>query len=427
MSVTQSPEPAPALNDSGAKIAAPAGSNRFIARQPILDRKSKTFGYELLFRSGTENLFLGIDGDKATQMVLDNVFLLGLDSLTDGKLAFINCTTEFLLNGMAALLPKERVVLEVLETVETDEKIFWACDDLKNAGYRIALDDFTASQSSHLLLPLADFIKVDFLQTTPAERMAFAERFIPAGIHLLAEKVENQEESELAMKLGYEYCQGYFFAKPMIITGRDIPAFKLNLLRILQEASRADFDQDRLEATLKHEASVCYRLLKYLNTFAFSFCRQITSLRHGLILLGEGNIRRWLSLVATTALGQDRPSELVLTCLTRARGCELLAEAAGMAGYETDLFLAGMLSTMDALLGRPLASILDELRVCDHITSALTDRSGPLYPVVNAILAVESGDWNQISLAASAAGVGEDQLSDTYIHSIEWAQAVFKA
>ncbi|MGH9455925.1 MAG: EAL and HDOD domain-containing protein, partial [Terriglobia bacterium] len=310
--------------------------------------------------------------------------------------------------------------------VQADEQVFWACDDLKNAGYRIALDDFTASQNSHLLLPLADFIKVDFMQTTPAERRSFAERFIPRGIHLLAEKVENQEESESAIRMGYEYCQGYFFAKPKIITGRDIPSSKINLLRILREATRPDFDQERLVETLKHEASVCYRLLKYLNTFAFSFCREITSIRHGVTLLGEGNIRRWISLVAATAMGQDKPSELVLTCLARARCCELLAEAAGVPAYDTDLFLTGMLSTMDALLGRPLPSILEELRVCSHISLALTSGSGPLYPALRAVLAMESGDWGLISRAASEARISDDALSGACMSSLEWAQTVFR-
>jgi c-di-GMP-related signal transduction protein len=412
-------------HDAGAPSPSP-DLTRYIARQPILGRNSKTFGYELLFRSGKENAFQSSDGEQASRVVIDNVFLLGLRTLTDSRVAFLNLTRETILSGTAALLPKERVVLEVLETVEADESVIEAVKELKEAGYKIALDDFTAPQDHHPLIEMADFIKVDFPLSTVEEREAFARRFVPQGIHLLAEKVETQDEFEFAVAAGYEYCQGYFFARPKLITGRDVPAFKLNLIRILQEANGPDFDQDRLEQILRHEPAVCYRLLKYLNTVTFAFRSEITSIHHALTLLGEQRTRKWLSLVAATAMGQDKPSELMVTGLVRARCSELLAEAAGVPDWDTDLFLAGVLSIMDAILGKPLPSILEELKVSSRISSALTHETGRIHLTLNAVMSMETGDWEKIDTAASAAGVSSEDLESAYIQSIEWAHAIFR-
>lgn len=418
---------APEITSVAARDICPSpasGSVRYIARQPILDRDGRTFAYELLFRSGGENSFKAGDGGRASQMVIDNVFLFGLKTLTDGRTAFLNLTHETLLDGVCALLPKDGVVLEVLETVKMDEDVIRAVRELKDAGYRIALDDFTALQIDHPLIPLADFIKVDFPLSTVEERRAFASRFLPLGIHLLAEKVETEEEYEFAIRAGYEYCQGYFFARPKLITGRDVPAFKLNLIRILQEANRPDYDQDRIEKILRGEAAICYRLLKYLNTVTFAFRSEITSIHHALTLLGEQKTRCWLSLVAATTMGQDKPSELVITGLVRARCAELLARAASIPSLETDLFLAGMLSILDAILGKPLPLILQELRVSSRISSALTESAGPLHPALAAVMSMETGDWERIDAAAAAAELRSQDLEAAYLESVQWAHTI---
>lgn len=399
---------------------------RFVARQPILDRSQRTFGYELLFRTTAESLFSTETSDTATKLLLDNVFLLGLDTVSDGHPVFMNCTRNILTGGMAALLPSERVVLEVLETVDPDDGVVQACVDLKAAGYRLALDDFTLAQFPHPLLPLADFVKVDFRLNTTGERGELARQLGSKGVHLVAEKVETQEDFEAALGMGYQYCQGFFFAKPKMMTARAVPAFKLNLLRIMREVCQPDFDASRLESAIKAETSVCFRLLNYLNTYAFSFRSEITSIRHALALLGESKVRQWLCLVVETAMGQDKPSELVVTCLIRARCCEQLAKSAGMPVFETDLFLTGMLSAIDAILDRPLEEILNELNVSHCIRSALIESQGPLHPLIAAVLALEKGDWGKMSEMTLRAHLRERDLMDVYAKSLEWAQTVFR-
>ncbi len=399
---------------------------RFLARQPILDRRQRTFGYELLFRSGPESQFSSESSDSATKIVLDNLFLMGLDVVSDRLPAFVNCTRNVLTNGMAALLPVEHVVLEVVETIEIDEEVVRACRGLKEAGHRLALDDFTPALLPSPLLGLVDFVKVDFLLNAPPERQYLAQKLGARGIRLVAEKVETREEFEEALSMGYEFCQGFFFARPKMVVRRAIPAFKLNLLRILREVCRPDFDAGRLEQAIKAETSVCFRLLKYLNSFAFPFHYEIKSLRHALTLLGQNKVRQWLALVIETAMGADKPSELMVTCLTRARFCELLASSAHLEALETDLFLAGMLSMIDAILDRPLSEIVGELGVSDWIHSALVRSSGPLYPVLGAVLAWEKGDWDAAEASAAKGHISEADLLRAYIKSLEWTKAVFR-
>ncbi len=398
---------------------------RTIARQPIFDNSNKTVAYELLFRPGSDNPMDFPDGDIATKNVIDSVFLMGLETLSDNRPAFINCTRNILVGDFASLLPKEKVVLEVLENIEPDEEVVRTCRSLKSAGYKIALDDFTAAQEEQPLVALADYIKVDFMQTTSAEQKTMAQRFRKLGIHPLAEKVETHEEVLHARDAGYELIQGFFFAKPHLIAGNDIAPFKLNLLRILQEVNRPDFDLDRITETIKPEASVCFRLLRYLNSFAFGFRREIGSLRHGLALLGQNEIQRWVSVVTATTMAQDKPSELMVTCLIRAHCCELLAPYSGLHNRDTDLFLCGLFSLVDALLDRPLASILSEIPIALEITSALLDYSGPFRPMLDAVLAMERGDFDRINEMAHKLSIDESVLSEAYLNSISWAQQIY--
>ncbi|MGH9454707.1 MAG: EAL and HDOD domain-containing protein, partial [Terriglobia bacterium] len=346
-------------------------STRFIARQPILDRKLRTFGYELLFRSGVENIFTFADGDQASRVVIDSIFLLGLEALTDSRQAFFNCTRDILVQDFAYLLPKDKVILEVLETVEVDDEVLRACRKLKVAGYQLALDDVTAQSVKHPLASLADFIKVDFTKTTPEERQALSRHFSQQNCRILAEKVETQDEFRSALEMGYGLCQGFFFARPQIMSRREVPAFRTNLLLILSEVNQPELNLEKVAETMQREASVCFRLLKYLNSFAFAFRGEIHSIRHGLALLGENDVRRWVSLVTASAMAEDKPAELMISSLIRARCCDLLAPSFRMGGRRTDLFLAGLFSLMDAVLDLPMASILADVPLAQDCRAAL--------------------------------------------------------
>ena len=359
---------------------------RFVARQPIFDRDERVFGYELLFRNGTEQAFQG-DIDAAARSTLDSSLLFGIDTLCDHRRAFINCTREVLLNDMVTLLPPTLAVVEILESIEVDDEIISACQRLRSAGYLIALDDFTADDARESLFPLTDIIKVDLRATTRAERVDMM-RSLGASHSMLAEKVETQEEFRETLRDGFHYFQGFFFRRPELMKARDIPACQLNYLRMLAMVSRPTLDLKEIERAIKGEASVCYRLLRYLNSPVFAFHNNIHSVRHALGMLGEREIRRWVRLVATLSAGKGKSSELVFSALIRARFCELLSPRLG-AG-DSDLFLIGLLSLMDVIMQIPMAQILESVPVDQESKAALLG-SGPLYPIYRLMLAQEAG------------------------------------
>jgi c-di-GMP-related signal transduction protein len=280
---------------------------RYVARQPIFDREEKVFGYELLFRDSLENCFVG-DADEASRATLDRSLGKGLDVLCDGRRAFVNCTRDTLIKGRVGLLPSTTTVVEILETVPPDPDVMDACHSLKEQGYLIALDDYVADDRREALADMADIIKVDLLLTTQHERKRLMKQFGPWRCRMLAEKVETQDQFAQARDQGFVYFQGYFFRRPEMTGTHDMPANRLNYIRMLQEVSRPELDVPGLEKLVKEEASVCYRLLRYLNSAVFGFKKEIHSVRHALSILGERDLRRWVRLIAAGGWDKTRPA-----------------------------------------------------------------------------------------------------------------------
>ncbi len=394
--------------------------SRFVARQPILSNEKNVFGYELLFRDGVENYFCHGDADAASRSTLDTSMLMGLDILCDDRHAFINCTRDTLLKDYMTLLPPARTVVEILETVPADDLVRAACIRLKEAGYAIALDDFVAKDPRASLADLADIIKVDLKATTAAERIAMVKQYGSPRRHLLAEKVETREEFDACKKAGFTYFQGYFFRRPELMQAREIPANHLNYLRLLQTISKQDVEPREIENIIKGEASLCYRLLRYLNSAAFGFPSEIHSVRHALAILGEREVRRWARLVATLSAGQNKPSDLVLSALVRARYCELLAPK--VPHGQSDLFLAGLLSLMDAILDLPMGVVLEGLNLDRETKAVLLGQKSQLDPIYQLMLSVEAADWPKLPEFCARLKLSETFAIDAYWKAMEWAR-----
>ena len=400
----------------------------FVARQPIFDRRRKVVAYELLFRSGMQNFFDYHDADVAASRVIDGSLLgFGLDKLTAGKRAFINFTRSVLINQLYALLPPRYAVVELLETVEPDDEVVEACQQLKDQGYTLALDDFVFDPKFRPLIALADVIKVDFLLSDSNQRRELAGHLRGEDVELLAEKVETHEDFTEAMELGYKYFQGYFFCKPEIVRRREIPGFKLNYLRFIQEVNRLDMDFDRLEVIIKQELSLSVKLLRYLNSAWFGWRHEVDSIRHAVRLLGERQIKKWASLVAMTGMGEDKPAELVVTSLVRARFCESLGGLVGLKHRELELFLMGLLSLMDALMDRPLEEAFEGMSVSADVRAALLGGRSPLRPVYDIVEAYERGEWERLTAVVTELGVTESVIAQLYADSVEWADGAFAA
>ncbi len=396
--------------------------NTFIARQPVFDMNQKAYGYELLFRSGLDNFFRSVDPNQATSKVIaDSFFLFNLTSLTAGKRAFINVPRDFLLQEFLFLIPKDQIVVEILEQVTPDEEVVVACEKLKRAGYLLALDDFVYDERYEPLIGLTDFIKVDFLTTERDVRSDLVRRFGPFGIKFLAEKIENQEMFNEAKESGYTYCQGYFFCRPTIISGRDIPALKLHYLRLLQEIHRPELDFEKLSEIVRREISLSYRLLRYINSAFFGLRNKISSLKQALLLLGEKEIRKWITLVTLATLGEDKPEELVVQSILRAKFCESLAPSIGLLHRAEDLFLMGMFSMIDALLDRPLSEILSDLPISEDVKRALLGEENPLAMVYHYILLYEKADWERLSELGLRLGIDEARVGPLYMEAVRWS------
>ncbi len=301
----------------------------FIARQPIFDTKGRVYAYELLFRSGLHNYFDCDDQDHAAASVIANSNLLfNLSEMTGNTKAFINCTRRVLLEDLMTTLPRQQAVVEILEDIEPDEQLIASCRRLKEQGYILALDDFVYHKNYEPLLELADIIKVDFLLSDVDEQKRLAQMMIPRGIRMLAEKVETHEVYEQAKAMGYQLFQGYFFAKPVIISRKDIPTNKIQFLRILKDVHAQDVDFKKLAQTIQSEVSLTYKLLKLINSAAFALRHKVTSILQALSLLGLREIRSWISLLSISSMADDKPAELVVCSLIRARMCEQLAQPA---------------------------------------------------------------------------------------------------
>jgi len=395
---------------------------RFVARQPIFDREEKVFGYELLFRDGVQNAFTGGDSDAASRSTVDSSLLMGLDVLCDGKRAFVNCTKDTLIKGLITLLPSTKTVVEILESVPADPDVIAVCQSLREAGYQIALDDYVTDDAREPLAMMSDIIKVDMKLTTPLERAALVKKFAPWHRRMLAEKVETREEFAEAKEQGFAYFQGYFFRRPEVLTTRDMPANRVNYLRMLRAVSAADLNVPELERLIKGEASICYRLLRYLNSAAFGFKSEIHSVRHALSILGEREVRRWVRLVAAVGAGQDKPSDLVLASLVRGQFGELLSPR--VQHGESDLFLLGLLSLIDAMLEIPMSAVLEKVPLDKETKAVLLGQPSVLRPVYQLMLAHESGEWQAAAQLAASLHLGPEDVAGLYWQAQQWAREV---
>ncbi|OQX13692.1 MAG: hypothetical protein BWK76_15810 [Desulfobulbaceae bacterium A2] len=394
----------------------------YLARQPIFNRRKELYAYELLFRSSMSGGFPGIDGDQATSRILSSSFFTtGISKVSGGKPCFINFTQELLLQGIPAMLPRERVVVEVLEDVKATPEVVTACRELAGQGYIIALDDFVFSRDLLPLIELAHIIKIDFRQTPQAELKALL-GLLPKNIKLLAEKIETYEEFGVARDLGFSYFQGYFFSRPEVLRHKDIAASKLNLFNLLTAINRPEIDFKLIERMIAPDVSLAYKLLRYINSAYYSRISEIKSVRQAVVYLGAQGTRQFVSLVAISALAADKPDELIRTSIVRARLCELLAGCGGGRVDGADLFLLGLFSLLDAMLDAPMAQLLESLPVAGEIKDALTRDQGPYAAYLRAAVAYEQGQWLDCARNLEDLGIGQHEMINAYFDALTWAE-----
>lgn len=399
--------------------------DNLVVRQPIFDRNLSVFGYEIVCRSGLSNPDFEEDKSRDLLSAIRNAFLLlGAEVVTGRKRIFLNFPRALILDGVAQTLPSNITVVSVGSETEVDERLVAACKSLKEAGYLLSLEESSISGAHRELLPFAQIIRGRFKSTVDRDALTQSQCCFGLGKTVLAEGVETRQDYEDASLQGYDLFQGSFFSKPLVIRSREIPAYKPNCLQVLQEVNRAELSFSDLEGVIKRDTSLCYTLLNYINSAYFGLNESISSLRHALILLGEKEVRKWANLVLFTSLGVDKSSELFITSLIRAKMCEMLGSHIGMGESASELFLMGMFSMLDVLIGRPMVDVLRAIHLSCKVEEALLHGSNVYGDVFQTVVSYEMANWDDFSRYAGKLGIEEHAVPDLYFQAVEWAEAV---
>jgi c-di-GMP-related signal transduction protein len=404
----------------------------FITRQPVFHADGTVYGYEMLFHSYPNATTLESEARLASLLVISNSFFFaGAGRLLSGKKAFLNFPGDMLMAGVPLLVPRKLLVVQIPDTVEVDQLLLSACGSLKDNGYFLALNNFFGQSHLEPLLNLVDIIKVNFQAVSDHDRRRLAEEHRKRGVTMLADRVETQEDFESARSAGYNYFQGFFFARPKLVAGRELGTFKRNYLRILAELHRPDLDFDALANLIKQEATLSAKLLQYINSAVFSFRGNVSSLHQALGLLGEKAVRQWVSAAALTKLAKEKPTELVNQSMLRARFCESIARHANLSvRQQPALFQIGMFSLLDAMLDRPLDDLLSGLPIASNVCSVLLG-SAPAgdrwAEVLTSVRAYEAADWSTLSASAGRLGIADEVLPQLYLESVEWSSDVLRS
>jgi c-di-GMP-related signal transduction protein len=392
---------------------------RFVARQPILDLRGRVHAYELLFRAGPETAFRG-DGEKATRTMIDNAVMFGLQRLTGGLPAFVNCTAEALTEDLVDVLDTT-TVLEILETVEPTPDLIATCRSLKLKGYRFALDDFVWSPKFEPLMELADYIKVDLALTGPEQRRELFRRRGSRPIVMLAEKVETQEEYRQAKEEGFTLFQGYYFCRPVIVQNRKIPANRAVHFEILQLLQSDDIDLQKASRLMKRNPSLTYRLLRLVNSPTYAIQKQVNSIQDALLIVGEDTFRHIVTLAIAADLNGEQPLEILRMAFARARFCELAGERCGLEASEQ--YLLGMFSMLPAMMLMSMEDLVLELPLRTEIRAALMRTANRERVLLGWLESQAQGDWAACDAVLEATGLTEEEMAGWYRSALVWAAA----
>lgn len=397
--------------------------NAYLARQPIVDAQHQLVAYELLFRDTAHATSARIvDAAAAGIDVISNTLCnMGTDWLLKGKLAFINMDASMLMGDFSSLLPPDKVVLEVLETVEVSAEILDRLKAYKQAGFRIALDDYVHTPERADLLPLADYVKLDVLAHGADSIIGTVKAARQQGIKLLAEKVEKREQFEQYKKLGFQYFQGYYFARPENLATKVVNPSQAAVLQLMDKV-RQEADIKHIEEGFKRDVALTFKLLRYINSAAFGLSCEIQSIRHAVSILGYRPLYKWLTLLLATASPSPMAPVLTRTAVTRGRLCELLGAYHLPKAEQDNLFITGVFSMLDALLETPMAQIMERLTLPDSVADALLHRTGIYGPILELIEACESADATRIDRLAEDLFLSPEQVNAAHLKALAWVE-----
>jgi EAL and modified HD-GYP domain-containing signal transduction protein len=401
----------------------------FLGRQPILDRNQEIVGYELLFRAADMDHAVFESYSHASASVITHALAsFGIHEVLGGKFGFINVHLGLLLSEMLELLPVGQTVLELLEMIQLDEQVVDRCRELKEMGFLLALDDHEYDSANSAVYHVVDIIKIDILLTGMDALPEIARQLRKYPVKLLAEKVETVEQFQICYDLGFEYFQGYFFARPVVLNRKKIDVSGLAMLKLLKQLTM-DVSVSQIEQTFKENPGLSYNLLRLVNSVAMGMREKINTLRHAIIMLGINQLRRWIQL--SLFAGHDSRSinhPLLELAAVRGRLMEiLLKQQAGqvIGDEESDTaFMVGILSLLDVLFETPMLEIISNLNLNDDVSAALLNRDGQLGRILALTEKLEVTDFDAVKLLLIECGVSMDQLLEAQLEAFNWRSSV---
>ena len=389
----------------------------FVARQPIFNPKLEVVGYELLFRGEgyVNDVAMIANPESATATVVLNALTeLDLGRIVGRRTAWVNVSREFVTGGLAHALPSDLVGLEIPETAQFDEEMLGALRELKAAGYKLALDDFRYRPGSESLLELFDLVKLNINELGNGQLTDLVERLKPYEGKLVAEKLGTQEQHEFCVAAGCDLFQGYFFCRPAVACTRGIAANRLALLQVAAALNDPDVELEQIEQLIAHDVALSFRLLRYVNSAFFGLRGDVRSIGQALALLGLDNVRRWSTLSVLASI-DDKPTELTVTALTRARFCELAGEPLGIAS-PSELFTLGLFSVLDAMMDAPMIDVIASLPLAAEMREALVGRKGKRGLLLECVTALETGEISDMPSIVANAG-------ELYLDALMWSNS----
>lgn len=390
----------------------------YVARQPIFDRNMNIFGYELLYRRSMNNFYEGLDDNQATAELINNAFLtMHFHELTSGTKAFINFSQDMLIEEIPLLLPQESIVVEILERVEVSDSLIAACKKLKEEDYIIALDDFVFNESYLPLIELADIIKIEFSTVDLDIQQGLINKY-KKKIKFLAEKVETREEYQLALNMGYDYFQGYFFSKPVIMKSKEIGSLNINIIRILDLLKEKEPDYQKMTEIIETDLGLSYKLLKLANSVIFGTRNKIHSIKHALVQLGIIELRKWIYVLMLKDIQNLENKELIKTCLIRAKLMELIAVETGNNDKKSEYFLTGMFSSVDVLMNRNMKELTNELPLTVDVKKALLGENNEIKKILDMVINYET--WDREEIHNKDIDITQETFMSSYIEALMW-------
>ncbi|ABR49119.1 diguanylate phosphodiesterase [Alkaliphilus metalliredigens QYMF] len=392
----------------------------YVGRQPIFDRKMNVLGYELLYRRSINNFYEGTDDSQSTAALINNAFFaMELYELTSGTRAFINFSKEMILGEIPLLLPKEKIVVEILERAETSDKLINACKKLREKGYIIALDDFVFNEIDLPLIEIAHIIKVEFNNVDYSRQHQLIKQY-KNSVKFLAEKVETREEYELALNMGYDYFQGYFFGKPMVMKGREIDGLNTTLMRVLSELNQQEPEYQKITEIIETDLGLSYKMLKGANSIFFESKKQTYFIKHTLIRLGLVEVKKWVYLMMLKDIQVVENKELIRNCLIRGKLMELLSSEKGTKNKPIEYFLTGMFSSIDVLLNRSMNEIVEELPLSIDVKEALLGGNNEIRQSLHIVLNCEMLNWSITDIKRVFPNITQKKFMSMYIEALKW-------